>query len=125
MMNLSSSGSRGRAGHRRARGARLRAVAVAGVVAGALALGVPTASVAAVRAAGSQRHRSAGRTAAQTTQQYVIRFWPRYMTYTQNRLFASTASQLPLLGPNNDQPAVPLDRRHQRRHALLRDGEFE
>ena len=49
MLKLSSSGSRGRAGHRRPRGAWLSMLAVAGV----LALGVPTASVAAVRA-GSQ-----------------------------------------------------------------------
>ena len=122
-MNLSSSGSRGRAGHRRLRGAWLSAIAVAG----ALALGVPTASMASVRAAGPQataaQHRG---TAAQTTKQYVIRFWPRYITYvTQNTHCTHPRLQL-TAWPHDDQPAVPRGRRHQRRHALcLRDRESE
>ena len=76
MLNLSSSGS-GRAGHRRPRGAWLGVLAAAGIV----ALGVPTASVAAVRA-GSQPA-AAQATAAQTTRQYVIWSWPRAISYAQ------------------------------------------
>ncbi len=103
-MNLSSSGSRGRAGHRRARGARLRAVAVAGVVAGALALGVPTASVAAVRAAGSQATAAQAATAAQTTKQYVIRFWPRYISYVTQNTIVRLHGFNSLLGPTTINP---------------------
>ena len=102
-MDLSSSGSRGRAGHRRPRRAWLSAVAVAGV----LALGVPAASGAAVRAAGSQPAVSAAQaTAAQTTEQYVIRFWPRWTTYTQQQLFARAAAPnaVALVGPNKISP---------------------
>src|SRR5271166_5661459 len=85
-MDLSSSGSRGRAGHRRPRGAWLSVIAVAVV----LALGVPAAGVAAVRAAGSQPAGSAAQaTAAQTTKQYVIRFWPRYISYAQQAAFVA------------------------------------
>jgi hypothetical protein len=82
MLNLLSSGSSDRAGRRRPRGAWLSVVAVAGM----LALGAPTASVAAVRAGGSQATASAAQppaSAAQTTYQYVIRFWPRWITFGQ------------------------------------------
>ena len=67
-------------------------------VAVVLALGVPTASVAAVRAGSAQRAGSAAQAAAaqtaayKTTMQYVIRFWPRWITYAQQTaLSASTA----------------------------------
>ena len=109
MLNLSSSGSRGRAGHRRARGAWLSAVAVAGL----LALGVPTASVAAVRAGSSQpataqaataQASAAQASAARTTRQYVIRFWPRYISYvTQNTLIRLQGFNT-LLGPTTINP---------------------
>jgi hypothetical protein len=93
MLNLSSSGSRGRAGHRRPRGAWLSVVAVAGV----LALGVPTASVAAVRA-GSQptaaQPAPAQATPAQTTRQYVIWSWARAIS------FAQQAATIGLYGPD-------------------------
>jgi hypothetical protein len=88
MLNLSSSGSPGRAGPHRRR-AWLSVLAVAG----ALALGVPTANAATMRAAGSQQAGSAARAAAaqatpaQTTRQYVIRFWPRWITYYQQLAF--------------------------------------
>ena len=104
MLNLFSSGSRGQAGHRRRRGAWLGVVAVAA----ALALGVPTASTAAVRAAGPQataaRAAAAQPTAAQTTEQYVIRFWPRWTTYTQQLLFGRVAGAVALVGPNKISP---------------------
>ena len=75
MLDLSSSGSRGRAGHHRPwlsrlalavppRGAWLSVIAVAGLIAGALALSVPTASVAAERAAGAQQAGSAAQATA-------------------------------------------------------------
>lgn len=70
----------------RLRGAWLRAVAVSGVVAGTLALGVPVANAAGEHAGGSQATASAAQpaaSAAQTTYQYVIRFWPRWITYAQ------------------------------------------
>ena len=85
MLKLSSSGSRGRAGHRRPRGAWLSMLAVAGV----LALGVPTASVAAVRA-GSQPGPAAQATAASTyystTLNYVIRFRARFAMWFVQRI---------------------------------------
>jgi hypothetical protein len=98
MLNLSSSGSRGRAGRRRARGAWLGAVAVAV----ALALGVPTASAAA-RAGGSQataaRATAAQATAAQTARQYVIRFWPRYISFVTQNTVVRVHGYNSLLGP--------------------------
>jgi hypothetical protein len=100
MLNLSFSGSRSRAGLRRARGAWLSAVAVAGV----LALGVPTASVAAVRAAGSQVTAAQAATAAQTTKQYVIRFWPRYITYVTQNTIVRLHGYNSLLGPTTINP---------------------
>ena len=104
MLNLSSSGSRGRAGHRRARGAWLGALAVTG----ALALGVPTASAAAVRAGGSQataaQTTAAQATAAQTAKQYVIRFWPRYISYTTQETVARIQGRNTLLGPEKITP---------------------
>ena len=98
MLHLSSSRSRGRArhGHRRPGGARLRAVTVAGVAAGTLALGVPVANAAGEHAGGSQSAASttqlaaaaqSAASAAQTTYQYVIRFWPRWITYYQQQAF--------------------------------------
>ena len=89
MLNLFSSGSRGHAGRHRRRGTWLSVVAVAGV----LALGVPAANAAAAPAGSSQAaaaQATAARTAAaqaataaQTTKEYVIRFWPRYITFGQ------------------------------------------
>ena len=79
MLHLSSSGSSGRAGRRRRRGAWLSVVAAAGV----LALAAPAANAAGQHAGGSQATASA----AQTTYQYVIRFWPRWITYYQQLAF--------------------------------------
>ena len=73
----------------RLRGAWLRAVTVSGVAAGTLALGVPVAN-AAGDAGGSQATASTTQpaaSAAQTTEQYVIRFWPRWITYFQQQAF--------------------------------------
>src|SRR5690349_10292681 len=83
MLHLSSSG---RAGRRRRRGAWLSVVAVTGV----LALGAPAANAAGQHAGGSQAAASAAQpaaSAAQTTYQYVIRFWPRWITYYQEVAF--------------------------------------
>lgn len=104
MLDLPSSGSRGRAGHRRLRGAWLSVVAVAGV----LALGVPTASVAAVRAGGSPSA-SAQTTAAQTTRayqttkQYVTRFWSRWIYFSQQQANLRAFGPDQLIGP-----AIPM-----------------
>ena len=90
-MDQSSSGSRVRAGRRRLRGAWLSVIAAAVV----LALGVPTASVAAARAGSSQRAVSAAQAAAartaayKTTEQYVIRFWGRWVTGAFSRVLRS------------------------------------
>ncbi len=106
MLGLSSSGSRGRAGHRRPRGAWLSVIAVAAV----LALGVPTVSVAAVRAGGSQRTGSAAQTTAaqtaayRTAEQYVIRFWPRWISYAQQRFAIALHGPDQLLGPRTMGP---------------------
>jgi hypothetical protein len=106
MLDLSSSGARGRAGHRRRRGAWLSVIAAAVV----LALGVPTASTAAVRAGGTQRAGSAAQAAAaqtaayQTTEQYVIRYWGRWVTYTQQSTIARIHGTNTLLGPATINP---------------------
>jgi len=88
MLDLSSSGSRGRAGHRRPRGGWLSVLAVAGV----LALGVPGASVAAVRAGGAQTPApstaAASGTYYSTTLNYVIRFRARYTSWFTQALAA-------------------------------------
>ena len=107
MLDLSSSGARGRAGHRWPRGAWLRgawlrAVAVTGVIAGVLALGVPAASMASERAAGAQPAASAAQpaaSAAQTTRQYVIRYWPRWITFAQQTANVLSVGPNQLLGP--------------------------
>ena len=108
MRKLSSSGSRGRAGHRRPRGAWLSVLALAGM----LALGVPTASVAAVRA-GSQptaaqataaQATAAQATAAQTAMQYVIRFWPRWITYAQQTAITGVHGADTFIGPTKVNP---------------------
>lgn len=97
MLNIPSSGSPGHTGHRRRHGAWLSVVAVAGM----LALGVPTASAAAVRAGGSQPTSSAAQatSAAQTTKQYVIRFWPRWTTYVQQTFITRFVGANVLNGP--------------------------
>jgi hypothetical protein len=101
MPNLLSSGSSGRAGSRRPRGAWLSVLAVAAM----LALGVPNASVAAVRAAGSpQAGTTAQMTAAQTTEQYVIRFWNRWITYFQQMAFPRVLGVDRLGGPRTMGP---------------------
>src|SRR5690349_8551007 len=81
MLNLFSSRSRGHAGRR---GTWLSVVTVAGV----LALGAPAANAAAAPAGSSQAAAAPtaaaqAATAAQTTKQYVIRFWPRYISFGQ------------------------------------------
>jgi hypothetical protein len=86
MLKLSSSRFRGHTGHHRPR-AWLSMLAIAGV----LALGAPAASTAAVRAAAppatpAQPTASAAQqaaSAARTTFDYVVRFWPRWITYHQ------------------------------------------
>jgi hypothetical protein len=99
MLNLSSSGSRGGAGHRRSRGAWRAAIAGAGVVAAALAFGGP-ANAATPQAAGAAAPAAAAQTsAAQTTRDYVIRFWPRWISFAQqtaNRVAGGTNA---LIGP--------------------------
>lgn len=104
MLNLSSSGSSGRAGHRRPRGAWLSVIAVAGL----LALGAPVASVAAVRAPAAQpataQASAAQTTAARTTRQYVIRFWPRYITYVTQNTIVRLHGYNSLLGPTTINP---------------------
>ena len=108
MLNLSSSDSPGRARPRRRRGAWLSVVAVAG----ALALGVPTANAAVVRAAGPQQAGSAARpaaaqaTPAQTTKQYVIRFWPRWINFAQQKGITKAHGADTFIGP--EQPMSPL-----------------
>ena len=105
MLNLSSSGSRGRAGHRRPRGAWLSVIAVAGMVAGVLALGAPVASVAAARTGGSQSAVSAAQaTAYQTTEQYVIRFWPRWISFAQQTLITTIHGPDTFIGPSTVNP---------------------
>ena len=89
MFHLSSAGSRGRARHRRPRGAWLSVLAVAGV----LALGVPGASAAAVRAGGSPSAPStpaAAGTYYSTTLNYVIRFYARWYTWFPEQLEQKT-----------------------------------
>ena len=100
-MDQSSSGSRGRAGRRRLRGAWLSVIAAAVV----LALGVPTASVAAARAGSSQRAVSAAQAAAartaayKTTEQYVIRFWGRWVTWGQQSSVIRIHGANSMIGP--------------------------
>ena len=108
MLNLSSSGSRGRARHRRPRGAWLSIVAVAGV----LALGVPTASAAAVRAGSSQAtaaQATAASTYYSTSLNYVTDFRARFSSWflqriaetagNVNRLLAAVTGPSGLIGP--------------------------
>jgi hypothetical protein len=101
MLNLFSSDSSGRAGPRRSRRAWLSVLAAAGM----LALGVPTASMAAVGAAGSPQAGTAVQTtAAQTTEQYVIRFWNRWITYYQQLGFGLSIGENRLGGPKTMGP---------------------
>jgi hypothetical protein len=110
MLKFSSSGYRGRAGHRRPRGAWLSILAVAGV----LALGVPGSSVAAVRAGGSQpagpaAQATAARNYYSTTLNYVIRFRARFASWFvqraietiggANSIVAARTGSSGLLGP--------------------------
>jgi hypothetical protein len=92
MLKLSSSRVRGRAGHRRPR-AWLSMLAVAGV----LALGVPAASTAAVRAGGPQPASPAAQAMAarnyySTTLNYVIRFRARFASWVLQRLVETTGA---------------------------------
>jgi hypothetical protein len=103
----SSSASRDPAGYRRPRGTSRRLVAVAGtfaLVAGMLALSAPTASAASERATGSQ---SAG-SAAQTTRDYVVRFWPRVLSFPEQVGLTRSAGPSRLIGPAS--PMTPLYR---------------
>src|SRR5215472_7891684 len=102
MLDSSSSGSRGRAWHRRSRGIWLSVIAVAGV----LALGVPAASVAAAPAAGAQSAGSAAQTTAlyKTAQQYVIRFWPRWISSFQQAAYVHSVGPDQLIGPTHIGP---------------------
>ena len=69
-----------------------------------LALTAPVASGAAVGAVGSPSARSAAQTTAyQTARQYVIRFWPRWIS------FAQQTANLAALGPNQlIGPTIPM-----------------
>ena len=104
MLKLSTSGSRGRAGHRRPRGAWLSVLAVAGV----LALAVPTASAPAARAGSHPAGPAAQATAAgryySTTLKYVIRFRARFSSWiTQRAVETAGAVNTPVAartGPN-------------------------
>jgi hypothetical protein len=96
MLDLSSSRSRGRAGHRWPRSAWLSVLAVAGV----LALGAPSASVAAARAAGPSPAPSttaAASTYYSTTLSYVIRFYARFTSWYTERLVQKTGGMNTLL----------------------------
>jgi len=102
---LSSSGSRDPAGYRRPRGTWRRLVAVGGtvaMVAGMLALGAPAANAAAQRGA-SQSAGSAASAAQsgayQTTKDYVIRFWGRWITWTQQNTIIRAQGNNTLIGP--------------------------
>src|SRR5262245_18307989 len=75
-----------------------RAVAVAGtvgIVAGVLALCGPTASAVRERTADSQSAASV----AQTTRVYVIRFWPRWISWAQQAAYVSQIGPDQLIGP--------------------------
>src|SRR4051812_47798396 len=75
-----------------------RAVAVAGtvgLVAGLLAVGAPTANAAGQQATASQSADSA----AQITRDYTIRFWPRWISYTQQQGYLATLGANQLIGP--------------------------
>jgi len=91
MLNLSSSGSSGRARRRRPRGAWLSIVAVAGV----LALGAPTASAAAVRAGSSQATAAQATTAStyySTSLNYVLHFRARISSWFLQRIAEKAGS---------------------------------
>ena len=117
MLNLSSSGSRGRAGHRRPRGAWLSVLAGAGM----LALAVPAAS-AASRAGGLAAGSAAQATPAQTTRQYVIWSWPRAISYAQQvgTIAAHGADQL--LGAANITPTFRGSSPSTTTRSIPRDG---
>jgi hypothetical protein len=104
MAGLSSSGSLDPAGHRRFRGAWRRAVAVAatmGMVGGMLALGAPAASAAGEQTAASQSADSA----AQITRDYVIRYWPRWISFAQQTAANAAAGGLnQIVGPDGMGP---------------------
>jgi hypothetical protein len=107
MLKLSSSGSRGRAGHRRPRGAWLSMLAVAGV----LALGVPGASVAAARAGGPQPAGPAAQATAagkyySTTLNYVIRFRARFTTWFFQRIAETTGAVNTLTSPRTGSTGI-------------------
>jgi hypothetical protein len=100
MLKLSSSRFRGRAGHRRPRGAWLSMLAVAGV----LALAVPGASAAAARAGASQPADSAAQATAtgkyySTALNYVIRFRARVTTWALQRFAETTGNVNTLTSP--------------------------
>jgi hypothetical protein len=84
-------------------GAWRRAVAVAatvGIVAGGLTLGTPRANAAGPRAGVSQSASSAAKsTAYQTTKDYVIRFWGRWITWTQQNTIIRAQGNNTLIGP--------------------------
>src|SRR5262245_37765458 len=98
MPGLSSSGSRDPAGQRRFRGMWRRAAAVAGtvvMVAGMLALGAPAASATGQPTGGSE----SGGSAAQTTRDYVIRYWSRWTSFYQQEAFGLASGANTLAGP--------------------------
>jgi hypothetical protein len=78
-----------------------RAVAVvgaAGIVAGGLALSVPTASAADQRAAATAASQS-GDSAAKIARDYTVRFWPRWISYAQQQGYLATLGANQLIGP--------------------------
>ena len=109
MLKLSSSRFRGRAGHHRPRGGWLRIVAVAGVVAGMLALGVSGASAAAVQAGGSRPAPSTPTAAGKyysTTLNYVIRFRARFTTWVLQRFAETTGNVNALTSPRTGSSGI-------------------
>jgi hypothetical protein len=95
----------------RALSAWQRVVAAAGtvgIVAGVLALGTPNASAASQAAgqrAASQSAGSAARpSASETTKDYVIRFWGRWITWTQQNTIIRLHGRNTLIGPETIDP---------------------
>src|SRR3954447_3545075 len=103
MAGLSSSGSRDPAGYRRPRGTWRRLVAAVGamvMVAGVLLVAAPTANAASQQTTASQLSGSA----AQITKDYVIRYWGRWITWTQQQTIIRIHGTNTLIGPEDINP---------------------
>src|SRR5690242_19166542 len=78
------------------------AVAIASaflMVASLLAVGVPTASAAERTAPVQSAPATSADSAAQTTRDYVIRYWPRWISYAQQTAFDLASGPNTLAGP--------------------------